>query len=218
MINHHPPFEMLFEYATGMLTEGVALAAATHAAMCPTCRSAIGQLETVGGVLLEEIEPEAVGKDLLAAVLDKLDEPEARPTSAADALDEATRELIPPPLRGYLGRSLSDLAWRSIGWMCQEVRLPLASKGVRASLIRLGPGSPMPKHSHRGHEYTVVLAGGYKDAGEQFARGDFDVKEAADLHQPVADQDGECIGLVVLDAPVRLTGLGGRLINPFLRI
>jgi putative transcriptional regulator len=33
----------------------------------------------------------------------------------------------------------------------------------------------------------------------------------------VADEDGECIGLVVLDAPVRLTGAVGRLVNPFLR-
>jgi putative transcriptional regulator len=218
MINHHPPFEILLDYATGTLTEGVALAVATHAAMCPACRSVVEQMEAVGGGLLEEIEPEPVGEDLLAVVLDKLDEPEGRPTSASDALDEATRELIPRPLQGYLGRSLRDLAWRSVGRMFQEVRLPVASKGVRVSLMRLGPGSPMPKHGHRGHEYTVVLAGGYKDAGKQFARGDFDFKETTDLHQPVADEDGECIGLVVRDAPVRLTGAVGRLVNPFLRI
>jgi putative transcriptional regulator len=217
MINHHPPFEMLFDYASGMLTEGIALAVATHAALCPACRPVVEQIEAVGGVLLEEIEPEPVSEDLLAAVLDKLDEPEVRPTSASDVLDEATRELIPRPLQGYLGRSLRDLAWRSVGRMFQEVRLPVASKGVRVSLIRLGPGSLLPKHSHRGHEYTVVLAGGYKDAGKQFARGDFDVKETTGLHQPVADEDGECIGLVVLDAPVRLTGAVGHLVNPFLR-
>jgi putative transcriptional regulator len=99
MINHHPPFEMLFDYATGMLAEGVALAVATHAAMCPACRSAVEQLEAVGGVLLEEIEPEPVGEDLLAAVLARLDEPAGRPAAASDALDEATRELAysPPP-------------------------------------------------------------------------------------------------------------------------
>jgi putative transcriptional regulator len=218
MINHHPPFEMLFDYARGIMTEGVALAVATHAAMCPACRSVVEQMEAVGGVLLEEIAAEPVGEDFLATVLDKLDEPEAEPALASDALDEATRELIPRPLRGYLRRSLRDLAWRSVGRMFQEVRLPVRSKGVRVSLIRLGPGSPLPKHGHRGHEYTVVLAGGYKDAGKQFARGDFDFKETTDLHQPVADKDGECIGLVVLDAPVRLTGAVGRLINPFLRI
>ena len=65
---------------------------------------------------------------------------------------------------------------------------------------------------------AFVLAGGYKDAGKQFARGDFDVKEVTDHHRPVADEGGECIGLLVLDAPVRLTGPVGRLLNPFLRI
>jgi putative transcriptional regulator len=218
MINHHPPFEMLFDYASGMLTEGVALAVATHAALCPACRSVVEQIEAVGGALLEEIEPEPVGEDLLAAVLDKLDELEPGPAPPSEALDEATRELIPRPLRGYLSRSLRDLAWRSVGRMFQEIRLPVASKGVRVSLMRLGPGKTLPKHSHRGHEYTVVLAGGYKDAGKQFARGDFDVKEVTDLHRPVADEGGECIGLLVLDAPVRLTGPVGRLVNPFLRI
>jgi putative transcriptional regulator len=76
----------------------------------------------------------------------------------------------------------------------------------------------MPRHSHRGNEYTLVLAGGFSDGGKQFGPGDFVAKDPSHIHQPVVDDDGECLCLVVLDAPLRLTGAMGKLLNPFLRI
>ena len=84
--------------------------------------------------------------------------------------------------------------------------------------MRLKPGAAMPPHTHRGNEFTLVLAGGYKDQGNQFLRGDFDFKDPSHKHRPVVDNDGPCLCLVVLDAPVKLTGSFGRLVNPFLRI
>jgi putative transcriptional regulator len=38
------------------------------------------------------------------------------------------------------------------------------------------------------------------------------------VHRPVVDSDEECICLAVLDAPLKLTGMIGRLVNPFLRM
>jgi putative transcriptional regulator len=84
--------------------------------------------------------------------------------------------------------------------------------------MRLDPGSVMPVHSHRGHEFTLVLAGGFRDGSQQFLPGDFAVRDASHRHQPIVDDDGQCLCLVVLDAPLRLTGAVGRLLNPFLRI
>ena len=37
-------------------------------------------------------------------------------------------------------------------------------------------------------------------------------------HRPVADEDEDCLCLIVTDAPLRLTGWLGRLLNPFIRI
>lgn len=217
MITHHPSPDLLLDYATGVLGEGVALAVATHASLCSACRDEIRRLEAIGGDLIEALEPEFVDDDLLTATLARLDE-SVPSTARPAALDERTCRVVPAPLRRYLSAGLEDLPWRSVGRMFQEVRLPLASKRIKASLMRLRPGSLMPKHTHRGHEYTLVLAGGYRDAGNAFARGDFDAKDVADQHQPVVDEDGECLCLAVLDAPVKLTGAMGRLVNPFLRI
>jgi putative transcriptional regulator len=219
MITHHPSVELTLDYASGVASEGVALALATHAALCPACRAQIAELEAVGGALLDAMEPDPVESDLLAATLARLDEREvAQPRPAMDNIDAATRRQLPAPLLRYVRASLSTLRWRSVGWMFHEVRLPLADKRIKVSLMRLRAGSLMPKHTHRGHEYTLVLAGGYQDATGAYGPGDFDVKDTADYHQPVVDEDEECLCLVVLDAPVKLTGTVGRLVNPFLRI
>lgn len=217
MINHHPPFEMIVDYATGALPAGVALVAATHAAMCAECRSVVEQLETLGGVLLGDMEAKPLEGKLLTSVLDKLGEPEVPAGANTQTLDAATQKLIPRPLRRYVTRSLKDLDWRSIAGVMKEARLPVRTRGVTVSLMQLPPGLA-PKHGHYGHEYSLVLAGGYKDAGQQFLPGDFAMKDSADVHQQVIDPDGGCICLVALDAPLRLTGLAGRLLNPFLRI
>ena len=217
MIRHHPPYDLILEYGTGFSGEGVALAIAVHASLCPECRRQVADIEAVGGALLEEIEPAPLSDGLLDSVMARLDE---QPLTEARGprTDAATRRLVPPPLLRYLDSNLDDLPWRSVGRMFQEFRLPLANKNVKASLMKLRPGSLMPRHTHRGHEITLVLAGGYQDGDEQYARGDFSAKDAEHMHQPIVDDDGECLCLVVLDAPLKLTGPVGRLINPFLRI
>lgn len=217
MIRHHPPFDLTVDYATGVAGEGTALAVAAHASLCSACATQIRDIEAIGGALLDDIEPEPVSQDLLTTLMNRLDE-ELAPERTLAVADAETRKVIPPPLLPYVGTGLDKLPWRSVGRLFQEFRLPLASRNVKASLMKLRPGSLMPRHTHRGQEITLVLAGGYRDGDEQFLRGDFSMKGSGDLHQPVVDDDGPCLCLAVLDAPLKLTGALGRLVNPFLRI
>lgn len=220
MISHHPQDELLLDYAAGNIGEGPALAVASHAARCQSCLDQISVYETLGGVLLEDIAPEPVADSLLARTLAMLDAPEAA-SAAVAPVDVETARVAPEPLHRYLGRGLAHLAWRRVGALIaavEEVRLPVAAKNVKVSLMRLKAGSLMPRHSHRGNEYTLVLAGGFSDGDSHFGPGDFVAKDGSDTHQPIVDEDGECICLAVLDAPVRLSGTIGRLFNPFLRI
>lgn len=217
MINHHPSLELLFDYATGATPEAVSLIVATHATLCAVCATRISEIEAVGGALLETVEPVEVGEDALAAVMMRLDEPQPAAVKAPST-DAETAAVVPEPLLPYIGRGLAHMAWKSAGRMAEEARLPLTVKGFKAALMRLKPGAEMPVHTHRGSEYTLVLAGGYKDAGKQFLRGDFDFKDPSHEHRPIVDTDGPCLCLIVLDAPVKLTGGFGRLVNPFLRI
>jgi putative transcriptional regulator len=233
MIQHHPPLELLFDFAAGTLPEPAALVVAAHAEMCAACRREIAGFEVIGGEMLAEIEPVSMNQNALEAVMARLDEPGsgAASAAAAGASDRRSRagadmavssksiaDLVPTVLLAYLGDDLTRLAWRRVGGMFEEIRLPISVKGFKASLMRLKPGSIMPVHTHRGREYTLVLAGGYQDNGSQYGPGDFSLKDASDVHRPVVDSDEECICLAVLDAPLKLTGMIGRLVNPFLRM
>ena len=233
MIHHHPPFDLVFDFAAGTLPEPVALVVAAHAQMCGACRREIEAFELIGGEMLAGIEPASVSSNALEAVMARLDEPEsAVPTAAAgrtpaskvtNTADRTARsrpmtDILPSALLAYLGNDLSRLTWRKVGGMFEEIKLPISVKGFKASLMRLKPGSIMPVHTHRGREYTLVLAGGYRDNGFQYGPGDFSLKDASDVHRPVVDSDEECVCFAVLDAPLKLTGMIGRLVNPFLRM
>jgi putative transcriptional regulator len=217
MITHHPDAEILVDYAAGALTEGLALAIATHAWYCAECRQTIGRLEEMGGVLLDACPPVELTEGALDAMLARLDEPEPpRAPAPAPSLNDTAS--IPAPLARYIGGSIADAAWRRVGRMFDEARLPLSTPSVKASLMRFRPQSLVPHHTHRGLEYTVVLAGGYSDAGRSFGPGDFAAQDSSHHHQPRIDDDGDCVCLVVLDAPLKFTSIVGRLVNPFLRI
>jgi putative transcriptional regulator len=215
----HPEPETLLGYAAGSLDEASSVLVATHLALCPRCRAEVRRLETVGGALTGSLEPVALAPDALAAVLARLDEPEAparRP--AGPAFDRETLFSVPAPLRDYLGGNLSSLPWRWRGPSIRELPLAIGDGGPRASLIRVRPGTALPAHTHTGAETTLVLCGAFVDDGQSFARGDVSIATSDDDHQPVATPDAECLCFAVVDGPLRLTGPIGRLFNPFLRL
>ena len=215
---HHPPEELLLDYASGGLNEAVSLIVAGHLHYCADCRKQLAVLEAIGGAILERVEPEPISNSMLSSVMDRLGEPEPIDSLQLRQADTDTDAKLPGVIRRYLGGNLSQLAWRRLGRTFEEARLTAAGKAVKLALMRLQAGSVMPMHTHGGNEYTLVLAGGYSDAGKQYGPGDFDTRDATQEHQPVVDDDGDCLCLVALDAPVKLTGTLGRLANPFLRL
>lgn len=229
MIRHHPAPELLLDYATGSAPEALSLIVACHVSRCARCRADVNRYEEIGAALFETLEPAPADEALLTAVMARLDEPQAPaappvPERPAGLERQASREKpgaadrpIPQPLRPYIGGSVDALPWRRVGRLFQEVRLPLANPAVSAKLMRFNPGSVMPMHTHRGHEYTLVLSGAYTDEDERFLPGDFDECDATHRHQPRVGEDEDCLALVVLDAPIKLTGMFGRVLNPFLR-
>lgn len=214
-MTHHVPSSLLFDYATGALPEGPALAVSTHLFFCGACLAAVRRLEDVGAAVLQTLEPVAVDSDLLSRTLARLDDDDVN-EHAIEPKDEA-RGSLPPVLRPYLATAPSRARWRFAAPHVREVRLPLVDATHRASLLRVAAGRPVPRHTHRGVEYTVVLSGGFVDRGEAYRRGDFSVADPSVEHSPVAMEDAECLCLAVLDAPVLPTGRIGRLIAPFLR-
>jgi len=227
MARFHPPEEMLLDYAAGALGEAEALVVATHLALCPACRAEVAAMEAVGGALLETIPagPETAAglDDVLARVLARLDEPERPapvPAAARAIAAEAGGPLLPEPLRSYVGGDLGGISWTPVMRGLDERPLDLDRRGADAAkvrMLRIHPATAMPQHTHRGREMTLVLAGGFRDATGHYLRGDLALTDASVNHTPVADEDGACVCLVLTEAPVRLTGVLGRLFNPFVR-
>lgn len=216
MTRYHIEREMLFDYAAGSLAEGPSLVTATHLAYCKTCRDELAALERVGGEMLAQAEATPVAGDALARTLARIERPE--PEAAPEpVLDEASRSVMPGPLRRFVGRNIDQLRWRRVGSRIEEAVLATASPEFKTSLLRIAAGAAVPVHTHGGREYTLVLKGGILDDGEEYRRGDVMTMDETHEHRPVAAPDDECICLAVLDAPVRLTGRFARLLNPFLR-
>jgi len=216
---HHADEAILIDYAAGSLREPVALLVATHLALCPVCRAEVRRLESLGGALFDELEPAAVGAECLDEVMARLDEPEpAAATMAPQASAAPGDKIVPRPLRDYLPASLDEVFAGSGRRRLAEVPLLASYPGYRTRLMRIRAGATMPKHTHGGSELTLVLSGGFSDHTGHYLRGDLAATDPSITHQPVADDDGDCVCLAVTDAPLKLVGPLGMLLNPFLHL
>jgi putative transcriptional regulator len=212
MIRHHPEPTQLLDYAAGSQVEPIALVIASHLVYCAKCRAEVQRLEAVGGAMMQALAPAAVADDALERTLARMVQPATAP-EPEPAFDAETLRIVPPPLRPYLGRSLSELAWRRRTWSLEEARLDCRIPGYLVSLVRLPRKAGFPRHSHLGREYTLVLSGSYIDSHGRYEVGDLEYADA-DLEHRLHTDDG-CVCLVVLDAGVQFKGLFGAMANRF---
>ena len=223
-VTHRPPQELLLDYAAGNLAEPLALLVASHLTLCPESRHDVSELEALGGVLLERSEPEPMASGSLDRMMARLEEsePESESSITSSAVpgepgDTDGSPRLPAPLRRHLGDGLDSAGWRRLGPSIAEAKLLGDRPQFKTRLLRIKAGAAVPLHSHEGSEYTLVLEGGFSDELGHYLRGDVSVTDSEVTHRPVADDDEDCICLVVTDAPLRLAGPFGRLINRFVR-
>ena len=205
-VHHHPGEDLLLAYASGSSDEALSLVIASHLVFCPRCRRDLAALEAAGGVLLSDLAPASLAVDALNRTLARLGEQETarRPAPVISS--------VPAPLRPYVGKDFSQVAWRRIA--PGIAYHPFYSRGrTRAQLIRVAAGHGVAEHGHQGSELSLVLEGGYTDETGQYAVGDFQTTSPEIVHTPTADADGTCIILAVTEAPLLFRGLLPRLIG-----
>jgi len=224
MIRHLPPHEMLVDYASGALPQPVAIAVATHAQLCDESRDRIAALEGVGGAMMMNLAPVAMSDDALDRVLERLDAPSVVDSQEGDApalenssVDDLERAL-PADIRARLAHGDDGIRWLRKGSAVESAEISADVDGYDVRLLRIGAGKAVPQHTHEGLEVTLCLTGSYQDDGKRFAKGDFQVADPSIDHRPVADTGEDCIVLAVVERRIRLTGLFGRIINPFVRL
>ncbi|NJC42544.1 putative transcriptional regulator [Brevundimonas alba] len=206
-----PSEERLLAYAAGTLNLPESVVVAAHLAMRPRAASWVNGLQSVGGEVLETIDPAPVADDLLARTLARLS------TSPEDlAPPEPANDMtgLPEPLRRYaLG------PWRRIG-PDMRVRDVLAPRhgDCRVILLSIGPGRTTPVHTHAGVELTCVLSGAYETDEGVFGPGDFEEADGEVHHRPRTVSAEPCLCVVALDGQIRLDGWIGRLLQPFVRL
>jgi putative transcriptional regulator len=208
MIQHHPSPEILAEYAGGALHAGAMLVVACHIETCAVCRSEVSLWEGAGGALLEDAAPEALSDGALERMMARLDGAEAV-TIRHPVPDFLDRFDLPAPLKGRaIGRRrrVTPNIWFA------PVDMPDGGS-ARTYLVYAGRNTVLAEHTHRGREFTHVIAGAFADTGGRYDKGDFACTDETVTHTPGVTGEAECLCLISADAPMRLTGLPARIIQ-----
>jgi len=214
-IEHHPTDSMLAAFAAGTLDHGQHVVIATHLLSCSQCRTFMRSIEKVGGEVLTGLSPASMSNNALAKVEARLNEP-VRPAAAdtAPTVPETEVPGLPKFLRRY---RFGNWKWIAPSVHLRPIILPYASE-TRVFLLKSGPGTKMLEHTHTGIEMTCVLSGAFSQDGGHYGPGDFDLGDETIDHLPVVESGQDCVCLVAMQGELRLNGLIGRIIQPFVRL
>lgn len=210
MIAYHPDKSLLVDYSAGNMNFGPALCVTAHLERCQRCHRELQGMTTLGAVLMEQQRGTEVSPDLLAQVIRKIDNEDSPPTQPVPRKKQSV-------LLKFVPRDLQSIDWRGMGDTLKTHELDVGDPSHLVTLIRMRRGGTVPKHTHKGQEITLVLQGGFSDATGSYQVGDFVECTSEIEHQPVANQNEDCICLTSRSAPIKFTGLFMRTLNPFVR-
>lgn len=221
MTNHPLGEELYAAYASGALSGPMRLLVDAQAAVDPAIDRQRRDADATAGILFETVRPAAMSDAALDQVFAAIDAEEAgigeagrapilssgdhASQKAAEAAGQAINEILSLP------DAVRDLALdQGAGWSFggPGVRtMDLLKEGAaKAQLIRLEPGCGVPRHSHDGREFTLVLTGAFHDGRDRFNRGELCAADPSVEHKPIADVGEVCIALAVTDGPLAFTG------------
>ncbi len=216
-IRHHPPETLLTGFAAGTLDPGQHVVVATHLVGCAHCANWVKALEHVGGIFLADMPPTDMASDSLDRVEARIKQqaPAMQPTAGASAAPAfADLKGLPPFVRSY---PIGPWKWIAPRMHLAPICLPETSE-TRVFLLRSGPGTRLLEHTHTGSEMTCVLQGCFSHEGGVYKAGDFDFGDATMDHHVFIEPDEVCVCLIGISGQLRLRGLIGHLMQPFVRI
>jgi putative transcriptional regulator len=199
---------LLARYVAGTLPTPARVLVEAHLELKPKNRIKVANLESMAGLELMEIDPVPLSNRdaMLAAVL------------ASSAPEASTRDVsgservFPKALYDFVGFDADEVPWRTRMPGFKEYDIG-EIEGCHVNLFWIKPGRTVPAHTHEGSEISLVLDGAFSDARGHYGRGDISVADDSVDHRPNADMGRPCIGLAVMDAPLKLTGSFRQLIG-----
>lgn len=225
MITYHPDDNLLTEYASGSLAMALGLIVCAHLQACPNCRKRVEQLNKLGATILTHSVAEAVQPESFAQLMmrirnqdtdvdasDKTIEPQALHSVY---MNDPLFKRVPKVIAKLLPRD-GKLKWQRVSKGLKSARLVTGQKQYEVAFQRITSGNKVVEHDHRGLEVTLILCGSFSDEDGVYSEGDFLVRTPGEVHRPTATLNQDCLCISVVEAPVKVTGLFGKLINPFL--
>jgi putative transcriptional regulator len=214
-ITHHPPEDLLANFATGALDEAEHLVVAIHTSQCARCRRFAVAMEQLAGAAIEDAAPAPMSAGTFDSVMARIDTlPEAAvPESSPPQVDQANADLPEILKRCHFGKTRLVAP----GVRLRPILLSNPGKS-RAFLLSSSPGTRMLEHTHTGEELTCVLKGSFSHQGGRYGPGDFDFGDEAVDHRPIVGGEEPCLCLVAMTGDLHLRGFFGRLISPFVRL
>lgn len=211
--NHHPDQNMLIEFSAGTLETAASICISAHLHFCSGCRAKLLRLDQVGSQIMSQAEPIEVADDAFDSLMEKIDTSgKIEPVKITPNVD------LPFSVNKLMSTSLISKNWKRLSSSVDVARFKTGQEKFEVALHKICAGGKTPKHGHEGVEYTVVLKGSFSDEDAVYREGDFLVRNPGDVHQPMGAQNGECICLSALSAPIKLTNPLGFLMKPWLRI
>ena len=217
-VQHHLDRATIVRFASGDLDEAFSVIVASHIAMCPSCRSAVKDVESIGGQFLEQAEEAPISDGSFDTALKKI-ETSGDANEVDGTFNHSAESDVPKPLRRFVGNSLHDISWSMVAPGLKRHSIDLNSKGPSSLyLLQIAAGKAVPEHGHGGSEMTLVLSGKYRDALGVFGPGDIEDLDEHVEHQPKVEPEEACICLVATEAPTRFKGFFSRLLQPLVGI
>ena len=215
-ILHHPSELLITAYATGNLDLGRHIALSTHMMACAKCRNLVEGIERVGGAFLDSLPPTAMPLDAIDKIQSRLNLTDgktiSKPALHSTALDGLPG--IPNFVRQY---KVGEWTWVAPRLHKQPIHIP-DTDDARVFLLKAGPGLKLLQHTHTETEMTCILQGHFSHSGQHFGIGDFDLGDPDIDHEITIGSDQDCICLVAMRGQLRLKGLLGKIMQPFVAI
>ena len=180
-------------YALGALTQIEAQAFEDHLADgCEVCRGELDEyhfaVEALA-VATPDAEPSpALRERLLASIAGAQD---------GEAEAETTTRPSPPDAQPFVSMRAGEDGWEQ--WGEGILYKPLfvdEASGLMTSIVRMSPGTGLPRHQHLGVEQFLILEGDCSVHGERLGPGDYHRALGGSIHETTYTEHGTTFLLV----------------------
>ncbi len=219
-MKYHPDIDLLLNYASGQLSPALSLAVSLHQQNCKKCQKLIKNFELIGGEMLDVLPDTTMAEKSFDNLLDSINGFEV---NGSEFVEGSKQELIEQNdvalaeddhtiFKSLFEKDYSNFVWEKINHNIRKAEIAINDPVYEVALLDIAPNTKVPKHTHRGREFTFVLQGNFQDQAGYYDSGDFIYQDDSNEHQPTTGKE-RCICLTVMDAPIKFTGTFGSVLN-----